>query len=245
MRIKVINPDYGMSPELLRERERMLSQVARPDTFISMDCITETKVSIDSAVDVVFSGAEVVKLAIQAEAEGFNAVILYCLSDPALAACRESVRIPVIGAGQVSMLLAASLGYRFSILTISEQRIPEKEESVRYSGVDLTRLASIRSVDIPGDDPRKDIPATIQKLIEAGSLCKEKDRAHVLILGCLSFAGMGPEVANSTGLPVIDPAFASVNMAELLHSQQLSHSRAAYPPPPLRERSWGNGQIVI
>ena len=245
MKIKVINPDFGMEPETLRSRERMLSEVARPDTIISMDCITGATVSIDSALDVVISGAEVVKRTIQAERDGYDAVILYCLSDPAIVASRESVKIPVIGAGQVSMLVAASLGYRFSILTTSKQRVPEKEESVRYSGVDFTRLASIRSVDIPGDDPRKDIPKTIQLLIEEGTICKEKDRAQVLILGCLSFAGMGPDLAESIGLPVVDPAFAAINMAELLYAQKLSHSKVAYPYPPVRDRSWSQGKVVF
>ncbi|MET3292859.1 UNVERIFIED_CONTAM: allantoin racemase [Brevibacillus sp. OAP136] len=237
MRIKVINPDYGMADETLRDRERMLSAIARPDTEISMDCITETRVSIDSALDVVLAGAEIVKRVIEAERDGFDAVVLYCLSDPALAACREVVSIPVIGAGQVSMLVAASLGYRFSILITSEERLPEKEESVRYTGVDPSRLLSIRSVSIPGGDPRKDIPATVKLLIDAAEQCVKADKAQVLILGCLSFAGMGPEVAEATGVPVVDPAFAAINMAELLHAQRLSHSKKAYPFPPSNERS--------
>lgn len=244
MRIKVINPDYGMTFETLRERERMLSALARPDTVISMDCLTETRVSIDSALDVVLAGAEIVKRAIQAEKDGFDAVVLYCLSDPALAACRETVKIPVLGGGQVSMLVAAGLGYRFSILNTSEARIPEKEEFVRNSGVDPSRLASVRSVDISLQDVRRDIPATVNSLAEVGRQCVEQDGAQVLILGCLSFAGMGAAVSGAVGVPAVDPAFAVINMAELLHVQQLSHSKKAYPHPPTAKRSWGGGEIV-
>lgn len=243
MRIKVINPDYGMTAETLRSRERMLAAIARPDTVISMDCLTDSRVEIDSALDVVLAGAEIVKRAKQAEKDGYDAVVLYCLSDPAIVACREVVRIPVIGAGQASMLVACMLGYRFSILTTSFQRIPEKEESVRYSGVDPSRLASVRSIAIPGGDPRKDIPTTVRLLAEAGRECLNKDRAHVLVLGCLSFAGMGQELSELTGAPVVDPAFAAINMAELLHSQHLSHSGIAYPTPPARERSWSHGEL--
>ncbi|WNC12942.1 aspartate/glutamate racemase family protein [Brevibacillus brevis] len=243
MRIKVINPDFGMSDETLRSRERMLQAVAKPDTVISMDCLTDTHVAIDSALDVVLAGAEIVKRAKQAEQDGYDAVVLYCLSDPAMVACREVVRIPVIGGGQASMLVAGMLGYRFSLLTTSHKRMPEKEESVRYSGVDPSRLASVRSIELPTDDPRHDIPDTIRLLAEAGRDCIEKDRAHVLVLGCLSFAGMGREVSELTGAPVVDPAFAAINMAELLHAQRLSHSRIAYPSPPLRHRSWSSGEL--
>ena len=243
MRIKVINPDYGMTSEALRERERMLSAIARPDTVISMDCLTESRVCIDSALDVVLAGGEIVKRAITAEKDGFDAVVLYCLSDPALAACREAVRIPVLGGGQAALLVAGSLGYRFSVLITSAMRIPEKEEFVRYSGIDPSRLASVRSIAMPLEDLRKDIPATVSRLVEAGRRCVEEDGAQVLVLGCLSFAGLGPGVSAAVGVPAVDPAFAVINLAELLHAQQLSHSKKAYPYPPARKRSWGAGEI--
>ncbi len=245
MRIKVINPDYGMTDEALRYRERLLSAIARPDTVIHMDGITDTEVEIDSATDVVLAGPEVVRRAIQAEKDGYDAVVLYCLSDPAVVACREAVRIPVIGGGQASMLVACALGYRFSLLTTSPWRTAEKVESVRTTGVDPTRLASVRSVTISLSDARQDIAATVRQLAAVGRQCVEADGAQVLILGCLSFAGMGPAVAEAVGVPVVDPAFAVINLAELLYAQGLSHSKVAYPYPPVREKRWGAGEIVI
>jgi allantoin racemase len=245
MRIKVINPDYGMLPVTLRERERMLSAIARPDTIISMDCLTETQVCIDSSLDVILAGPEIIRRAVQAEKDGFDAVVLYCLSDPALAACREAVKIPVLGGGQVAMLVACSLGYRFSILITSARRTSEKEEFVRSSGIDPSRLASVRSVDIPLEDVRRDIPAAVRCLATAGSQCVEEDGAQVLVLGCLSFAGMAAQVSTQVGVPVVDPAFAVINMAELLHAQQLAHSKKSYPYPPAVKRNWDKGEIII
>lgn len=245
MRIKVINPDYGKSPEALRQRERMLSSIARRDTEISMECVTNTKVEIDSALDVVVAGAEIVNLAIKAEKDGFDAIVLYCLSDPAIVACRESVSIPVVGGGQASMLIACSLGYRFSLITTSKRRITEKEESIRYLGIDPYRLASVRSVDISLTDSYKSIEDTVNRLVKVGKECVDKDGAQVLVLGCLSYAGMSEEVSSIVGVPVVDPAFAAINMAELLYAQKLSHSKIAYPYPPVGERSWSCGQIII
>ena len=48
MKLKFINPDAGMTSEQLRYREKLLSQAARPDTIIHMDCLTDTQVWIDS-----------------------------------------------------------------------------------------------------------------------------------------------------------------------------------------------------
>lgn len=236
MKLKVIIPNSGMDAETLRARERMLSAVARPDTAISVACIDRGPVSIESAYDELLAAPEIVRVMAGAEAEGYDAAVVYCLSDPAVAACRELFTMPVIGPGQASMLLAAALGYRFAVLTVLAETVVQVEEQVRRTGVDPTRLASVRSVDIPVVDVRNDIPATVRRLAEVGRRCLEEDGAHVLVLGCLGFAGMAREVSAQVGVPVIDPAFAAVNLAELLHAQGLTQSRRAYPAPPEKLR---------
>ena len=55
---------------------------------------------------------------VQAERDGFDAVIIYCGDDPAVGAARELVDIPVIGPGKVAKMIALDLSYRFSILTV-------------------------------------------------------------------------------------------------------------------------------
>lgn len=236
MRLKVIIPNNGMDEQTLKDREEMLSSIARPDTIISVDCISHGPVSIESAYDEVLVGPELVQRCIQAERDGFDSIVIYCLSDPAVNACREMVHIPVIGPGQVSMAVASSLGYKFSILTVLDETISKSEESVRHSGVDPSRLVSVRSIQMPVVNVRKDISTTIDKLVEVGNLCVELDRSHVLILGCLGFAGMSKQVATKVGVPVIDSAFLSVNFAEMLYKQQLTFSKKAYPYPSEKEQ---------
>lgn len=235
MRLKVLIPNAGMLPETLRAREKMLSAVARPDTVISVDCITKGPVSIESEYDEILVGPEIVERAVQAERDGFDAMIIYCLSDPAVGACRESVSIPVIGPGQASILLASALGHRFSLLTVLEESVPRHTENVRRVGVDPTRLASVRSVDIPVVNVRDNISHTVARLSEVGRRCVQEDGAQTVVMGCLGFAGMARQVSEQVGVPVVDPAFAAVNLAELLHVQGLTHSRKAYPTPPAKE----------
>ena len=236
MRIKVVIPNMGMSSEILRDRERMLRQVARPDTEISVECIVKGPVSIESAYDELLASPEIIERVVAAEREGYDATIVYCLSDPAVDACREMVSIPVIGPGRASMLVASALGFKLSIIVPLEDSISRQEEHVRGMGIEPTRLASVRSVGIPVVDLRNDIPGTVKRLIEVGRLAVERDGAQVLVLGCLGFANMSRAVQEQVGVPVVDPAFAAVNFAEMLHMQGLSHSRRAYPRPPEKER---------
>lgn len=231
MKIKVIIPNANMDPRTLKEREEMLSRVSTANSVISVDCITTGPISIESSYDEILVGPELVDRCIEAEKNEFDAIIIYCLNDPAIKACREMVNIPVIGPGQVSMMISSTLGYKFSILTVLDEMIAQTAESVRYSGIDPTRLASVKSINTPVKEVRKNTPETIKKLIGVGKKCIEEDQAQVLLLGCLGFAGMAKEVEKVVGVPVVDPAFASISFCELLLAQQLSFSKKAFPTP--------------
>lgn len=245
MRIKIINPDYGMTSEEIQERINSLNEVIGQDVELSMDCLRNSTVCIDSALDVALASAEIIQQGIRAEQEGYDGIILYCLSDPAIAACREAVEIPVLGGGQAAFLTAAGLGYNFSLLVTSPQRIPEKKEFIHTTGVDSSRLCSIRSININLSTIRLDMHRTIDFLAQEGRRCIEEDGAQVLILGCLSFLGMADEVSKRIGIPVIDPAKAAVAMMESLIRQGLTHSKRAYPSPGVGSRSWVSGEVVI
>ena len=245
IRIKIINPDHGMTETEMQERIEILKDVVGQDTELSMDCLRDSGICIDSALDVALAAPEILQQTIRAEKDSYDGVILYCFSDPAVAACREAVHIPVLGGGQAALITACGLGYHFSLLTTSRPRIPEKKEFVRTTGVDPDRLCSIRSVDLPMGDLRKNLRETIEHLVREGQHCVEEDGAQVLVLGCLSFLGMAEEVSERIGIPVIDPAKAAAAMMECLIRQGLKHSKKAYPTPPAGQRTWAAGQVRI
>ena len=89
MRLKVIIPNSGMDRDTLLQREKMLSAFAMPSTEISVECIAHGPESIESAYDEILAGPYVIQQAVEAEKAGFDAVIVYCGSDPAVAAARE------------------------------------------------------------------------------------------------------------------------------------------------------------
>ena len=55
-----------------------------------------------------------------------------------------------------------------------------------------------------------------------------KTGAQVLVLGCLSYLGMGKDLEALLDVPVIDPAMAAVTLAESMVRQKLSHSAKAF-----------------
>lgn len=245
MRFFVINTGHGLSEEAIKSRVDRMKQIAAQDTEIVMECLDNTDICIDSQLDVALAAPEIIQKAIRAEKAGYDAIGIYCTSDPALRACREAVSIPVIGAGLASFANAMLLGNNWSFITTSASRISEKKEFARECGVDISRLASVRSIeiDVLKATEKPDIEQTKKSLLEAVRKCREEDHADVVILGCLSFAGMGHEIAEEAGIPVIDPAYVLVAAAEAICKQKLSHSKQSYANPPVRRRSWGGGMI--
>ncbi len=214
MKIRIINPDYGERRSDMDERCRWLSQYAAPDTELSMECLTETRVTIDSPADAVLAGPEILRMAERAEAEGCSAVVLYCFSDPAADACRQRLSIPVIGGAQASLVMGALAGRRMGVILTDPARIPEKEQFLRTLGVAPERIAAVDAIPFAGRSVWANREEALRCLIEKGLELKEKAHADVLIPGCLSFLGLGGALSDAVGLPVIDPAVAAVTLAE-------------------------------
>lgn len=245
MKLMIINPDYGISAEGIKMRCDVLQQYAGPDVKVSMQCLTDSQVYIDSSLDVVLAGPEIVTKAVVAEANGYDAVILYCFSDPAIDACREAVSIPVIGAGQAACLFAPVLGRQIGLLLADSHRIAEKKLFIQQTGIDYERVCSIRGGEFRGKSIWENREEALQALTMAGRAMIEEEGVQLLILGCLSFLGMAGQLSAALHIPVIDPAVAAVSMAESLVRQRLATSRLSYPAPPKRERVWGSGKLLL
>lgn len=236
MRLKVIIPNAGMDRATLDDRQVMLSRFARPDTEISVDCIDAGPESIESAYDEVLAAPEVLDGALRAQVDGYDALIVYCFSDPAVDAARELLSIPVIGPGEASIMSAAHLAHRFSILTVLDDTIMRHKIRVHRIGIPTWRLASVRSVGIPVSRLRDDLNWTLERLLPVATRCRDDDGAHAIILSCLGMATLGRPIQQALGIPVIDPAFISIAWAEWLVCLGLTHSRLSYPTPSEKQR---------
>ena len=229
MKILIINPDYGMTQEEMALRCRILEEYTAPDTQLAMVCPQSSGVELNSALDVVLAAPEIVQLAADGQNAGFDAVVLYCFSDPVIDACREALRIPVIGGAQASCLAALNVCRSFGVILADEARLPEKKLFLRTLGVSPERIGQIAAVNLNGISPWTDRETTFKKLLACGQKMMRETHTEAIVLGCLSFLGLAEPLSRVLGIPVIDPAVAAVTTAESIVHQRLFTSKVSYP----------------
>ena len=229
MKILIINPDYGMTQEEMALRCRILEEYTAPDTQLAMVCPQSSGVELNSALDVVLAAPEIVQLAADGQNAGFDAIVLYCFSDPVIDACREALRIPVIGGAQASCLAALNVCRSFGVILADEARLPEKKLFLRTLGVSPERIGQIAAVNLNGISPWADREITFKKLLACGQKMMRETHTEAIVLGCLSFLGLAEPLSRVLGIPVIDPAVAAVTTAESIVRQRLFTSKVSYP----------------
>lgn len=232
MRILFIRPIITERPDFLEEE--ILKQFAAPDTIIKAKHLEWGVDSIESEYDLVFSAPFVVKLAEEAEKEGYDGIVSYCFVNPGVDAAREAVSIPILGSGEAAVNLALNLGRRIGIITILPNLLPLiRKQNQTY--INMGRIVAIDSVNIPvlglTDNDR-----LIDILFEKASQMIYKDEVDVIVLGCTGFGGIAKGfsqklIMNNLNVPVIDPAGASVKVMEAIIGCNVRHSKKTFMPP--------------
>jgi allantoin racemase len=219
MRIAYVGP---------RSREAALQEFVGPGTTVEARPHGKGPRSIESMWEEYLSVPGLLESVVELEREGFDAVIPGCFGDPGIDGARELVTIPVLGPGATSMVVAANIGHRFSIVTVLENVVRPLENLAMLTGVG-SKLASVRQIGIPVLELNSDPDRTFSRLIDVSREVIEQDRADVLVLGCGTLSFRAAELQDAVGVPVINPLQVTLKMAE---SSGLSHSKRSYPVPP-------------
>jgi len=212
-----------------------LKPAARDDVELVVDSIVKGPASIESEYDEVLAAPWIVEKATWADKNGFDAMIIDCMGDPALDAAREVAKIPVIGPCQSSMAIASTISDRFTVVTVLKRLIPLFWRNAKRYGFEA-KIASVRSVEVPVlelDEKRDEVKAT---LLAESKKALDEDGADTIILGCTGMVGMARELQEALKVPVVDPTIASLKLAEALVDMKLSHTKVVYPEPPPKER---------
>lgn len=232
-RIKMILP-VPMPPEALAGFARQIPPgLVAPDVEVDFVAPSGGGALLDSPYEATLADAFVLEAGASAESEGYSAVCINSMSDSGLAALRSLLTIPVVGPGAASLLLACSLGKKFSILTMWDRWFHLYDKIVAEHGLSH-RLASIRSIGVRPDTSEllsgKE-EFVFPHLEREGRAALEADGADVLVLGSTTMYQAHQFLAERLSVPVLNPGLVAFKLCETLLDLGLSHSKLAYRPP--------------
>ena len=172
-----------------------------------------------------------VRKAVWAAENGFDAVIQSNTFDPGVEASRLAVRIPVIGLLRTALHMGANLTDRIAVITPLNSDIASCRRTIAAYGMDRV-IAAMTSLEIYSDDleaRRDEIFARTCELIE--SLKRDHGAECILPLGgkLIPYVVDPKRLESAAGLPVLNTKAIGVRFAETCVSLGLTHAEAAYP----------------
>jgi len=176
---------------------------------------------------------------VNAEKEGYDAVVIPCFYDPGLRETRELVKMPVVGVCEASLHVASMISAgKFSILVGRRKWIPKMADNARNYGFE-SRIASWRVLNLTVPEMR-DQTKTQEAILREARRAVEDDSAECVVLGCTGMAGQAAHAQSVLGVPVLDPVLMGLKVAELRaalwKSLAISHSKiGGYDAPPTEE----------
>jgi allantoin racemase len=232
-KVLVIVP-FAMSQDNLLLRQQQLQGLQFGDGIrFEYRAVRAGPLNYSSHHDFVLADAANFEAGCRAQDEGYDAVCIDTMSDSGVAALRSVLDIPVFGPGKASMLMALTLGDRFSILTMASRWKPLYKKALDELGLHH-KCASVRAIEVPPDNQAllSGKEEEVFPLLEAaGRKAVEEDGAEVLILGSTTMHQSHAYLSARLPVPVINPGPLSYKLAEAALALGLTHSRVAYPRP--------------
>lgn len=140
-----------------------------------------------------------------------DGVLIGCFGDPGLPALRLCSPVPVTGLAEASFIAASRLG-RFAVVTGGRAWEPILLRLALSTGFG-DQLASVRAVDLQGDQLAADRPRALRLLTQACNEVLERSDVQSVILGGAGVAGVAAEIQRNVAVPVIDSVHAGVRWA--------------------------------
>lgn len=202
MRLGIIKVLTREDPEWLNNHGRIIEDIF-PDIETVSRCIEDQPFGIFDEVTLKAAEPKILRLATEMDRDGLDGIFVSCADDPAVAMIRETLKLPVLGAGTASALMA--LCYRKSVGTLG---LSDKAPAPFHSILGDFLCGSARphgvvtALDLHRPEAEDAFIIAAKGLVEKG--------AGVIALACTGFStlGIAPVLSKQVGVPVVDPVVA-------------------------------------
>ncbi len=231
-RVLVLVP-FPLDDEGIANRSAQTAEVLlRPDVSFEFQAVRAGPTSFVSPHDWILLALGIFEAGLNAEEDGFDAVVIDTVSDSGVDELRSMLDIPVVGPGRASLLFALTLGSRFGILAQWEPALARYRKVIPEWGL-TDHCAAVGHFGTPPDfaaliaGKEEEILPRMEeacwRLIGAGS--------DVIVLGSTTMHQAHGYLAEVLPVPVINPGPVSYKLVEAMMSLGLAQSRRAHPRP--------------
>jgi allantoin racemase len=240
MRILVANPNSSeiVTGVIMESAKRKVTDpntelipLTNPKGTKNIDCGFADYQSVWSFIRAILAKVEEVKA---------DAVVLAGFGNVGVFALKEALSIPVLSISETTQSLAATMGHKYTVLTMLKQFIPYQEDLVRLYRLQ-DKCASVRAINVNVEKCVTDRENTLNQLKDEILKIVDEDGAEVVVLGCAGLCGYDGALQELVGLPVLDPVTITVKVAEMMVATGLCHSKKrkfANPPQTFADYFW-------
>ncbi len=168
---------------------------------------------------------------LEAEKQGYDAVVPLGMLDLGVDGGRSLVDIPVIGPCEAVFHVAAQLGDRFGVICYHPSVIPRQRTQTKAYGME-DWIAGRRAVGFHLREMADNKQQMVEAFIAAGRALIEDDGADVIIAHGITQCPIHikPDWAmEQLGVPVVEGIGAPIRMAAMIAGLGLKHSRKRWP----------------
>jgi allantoin racemase len=149
--------------------------------------------------------------------EKADAIVVNCFADPCLFELRENLNIPIFGAGETTMHIAAMLG-EFSVIGPGDNMISWTRIQAREYGV-FDKLVSVHKIEFSVEDILEP-SGRLYEVTKDTCIKAINNGADVVVLGCTGFMTIAErlkgEIWEEFHIPVLEPLLTTYSVARSL-----------------------------
>jgi allantoin racemase len=177
----------------------------------------------------------VTRAAIEAEGDGFHAVVPYGTLDLGVEEARHAVDIPVLGPGRTGAHSAAIVSHRFTVLCYDQPHVVMFRRLLREWDV-AAHVSSIREVGVAVTEMAADTGHLRRRFLDTAREAIAADGAELILPLGMTMVPVhlaAGDLTGELGIPVLEPLALTLHLAGALASTGYVNSRVAYPPAEL------------
>lgn len=222
-RVKIISP-IKIDDADLRRRQARYGETAAPGTQIEVVNLPEGPTTLDTVADLVACEYAVFQAGAQSRAEGWDAILVDCVFDPAVESLRDHTGLPVFGPMRTTLALVPLVAGKFSIIARSEKQCDLLAELVKRYGYGSS-LASTRALGITYAEARKPELFTEAMVYQIRNVV-EQDGARAIVMGSTTMALSDPLLQAAGDVPLFMPGMFTLRVMESMWNEGLLRPRA-------------------